>query len=283
MVLTNPPFGKKSSYKVIDAEGETETRGHELPARRLLGDDLEQAAQLPPARPVAAEINGRAAIVVPDNVLFEGGAGETVRRQAAAPVRRPHAAAAADGHLLCRWREGQRPVLRPQAAVGDAVDEEAVDLRLPHEPELHAQDARSWSARTSTTSSPATTPATATSAIETERFQPFTYDELMARDKASLDIFWLRDESLEDTDNLPPPEVIAAEIVEDLAGGAGPVQRDRGDAERGQCRRYATGRMPKQDLACRSDAWQTQIDIREHTVPEAHRSKPPWERRWRRA
>jgi len=38
----------------------------------------------------------------------------------------------------------------------------------------------------------------------------------MARDKASLDIFWLRDESLEDTGNLPAPEVIAAEIVEDL-------------------------------------------------------------------
>ena len=42
------------------------------------------------------------------------------------------------------------------------------------------------------------------------------YDELLARDKASLDIFWLRDESLEDTDNLPAPELIAAAIVEDL-------------------------------------------------------------------
>jgi len=51
---------------------------------------------------------------------------------------------------------------------------------------------------------------------ETERFRRFTYDELVARDKASLDIFWLRDESLEDTDNLPAPGVIAAEIVEDL-------------------------------------------------------------------
>jgi type I restriction enzyme M protein len=51
---------------------------------------------------------------------------------------------------------------------------------------------------------------------ETERFKPFTYDELVGRDKASLDIFWLRDESLEDTENLPPPEVIAAEIVEVL-------------------------------------------------------------------
>ena len=51
---------------------------------------------------------------------------------------------------------------------------------------------------------------------ETERFKAFTYDELVARDKASLDIFWLRDGSLEDTGNLPAPEVIAAEIVEDL-------------------------------------------------------------------
>ena len=51
---------------------------------------------------------------------------------------------------------------------------------------------------------------------ETERFRPFTYDELVARDKASLDIIWLRDEALEDTGNLPAPELIAAEIVEDL-------------------------------------------------------------------
>ncbi len=51
---------------------------------------------------------------------------------------------------------------------------------------------------------------------ESERFHRFTYDELVARAKASLDIFWLRDESLEDTDNLPSPGVIAAEIVEDL-------------------------------------------------------------------
>lgn len=51
---------------------------------------------------------------------------------------------------------------------------------------------------------------------EAERFGRFTYEELVARDKASLDIFWLRDEGLEDTDNLPAPAVIAAEIVEDL-------------------------------------------------------------------
>ena len=52
--------------------------------------------------------------------------------------------------------------------------------------------------------------------FESERLHRFTYDELLARDKASLDIFWLRDESLEDADNLPPPDVLAAEIAEDL-------------------------------------------------------------------
>jgi type I restriction enzyme M protein len=52
--------------------------------------------------------------------------------------------------------------------------------------------------------------------VETERFKSFAYDELVARDKANLDITWLRDESLEDMDNLPAPEVIAREIVEDL-------------------------------------------------------------------
>jgi type I restriction enzyme M protein len=51
---------------------------------------------------------------------------------------------------------------------------------------------------------------------ESERFKRFTYDELLTRDKVSLDITWLRDESLEDMENLPPPEVIAQEIVDDL-------------------------------------------------------------------
>ena len=51
---------------------------------------------------------------------------------------------------------------------------------------------------------------------ETEQFKKFTFDDLMARDKASLDIFWLKDESLEDLENLPPPATLAAEIVEEL-------------------------------------------------------------------
>mgnify|MGYP003335785617 FL=1 len=51
---------------------------------------------------------------------------------------------------------------------------------------------------------------------ETERFHAFSYDDLIKRDKVSLDIFWLKDESLEDTENLPPPEIIAQEIADNL-------------------------------------------------------------------
>jgi type I restriction enzyme M protein len=51
---------------------------------------------------------------------------------------------------------------------------------------------------------------------ETERFKVFTYDEIMQRDRVSLDIFWLQDETIEDPAKLPAPELIARDITEDL-------------------------------------------------------------------
>ena len=51
---------------------------------------------------------------------------------------------------------------------------------------------------------------------ESERFKAFGYEELVARDKANLDIFWLKDESLEDSENLPDPDILAQEMVDDL-------------------------------------------------------------------
>ena len=62
---------------------------------------------------------------------------------------------------------------------------------------------------------------------ESERFRRFTYGELMARDKANLDITWLRDESLEDSSNLPAPGVLAAEIVEELEAALAQFRRTR--------------------------------------------------------
>ena len=64
---------------------------------------------------------------------------------------------------------------------------------------------------------------------ESERFRRFTYDELTQRDKANLDIFWLRDDSLEDSENLPPPDVFAAEIMEDLRAALEQLEEIAGD------------------------------------------------------
>jgi type I restriction enzyme M protein len=54
---------------------------------------------------------------------------------------------------------------------------------------------------------------------ETERFKKFTYKEIIARDKTSLDIFWLKDESLSDLDNLPEPNLLAEEIIQNIEAG----------------------------------------------------------------
>ena len=140
MVLTNPPFGRKSSYKVVNAQGETERE-----EMSYLREDFwattsnKQLNFLQHVRSLLT-INGRAAIVVPDNVLFEGGAGETVRRRLLEQC---------DVHTLLRLPTGifyaggvKANVLffdrKPPSE--KPVDGQAVDLRLPHQPELHAQD-----------------------------------------------------------------------------------------------------------------------------------------------
>jgi type I restriction enzyme M protein len=52
--------------------------------------------------------------------------------------------------------------------------------------------------------------------VKSDQFHRFTYEDLLARDKVSLDIFWLKDDSLDDLDNLPYPATLAAEILGDL-------------------------------------------------------------------
>jgi type I restriction enzyme M protein len=215
MVLTNPPFGKKSSYKVIAADGETETE-----SMSYLREDFwattsnKQLNFLQHVRSLL-EINGRAAIVVPDNVLFEGGAGETVRRQLLDQC---------DVHTLLRLPTGIFYAGGVKANV--LFFDRKPPSEIPWTQKLWIYDLRTNQNFTLKTRQLVRSdlddfvvcynPANRQERGETQRFRVFTHAELMARDKASLDIFWLRDESLEDTDNLPPPEVIAAEIVEDL-------------------------------------------------------------------
>jgi type I restriction enzyme M protein len=182
--------------------------------------------------------HGRAAIVVPDNVLFEGGAGETVRREL---VKQ------ADVHTLLRLPTGifyaqgvKANVLffdRKPAAEKPWTEKLWIyDLRtnkhftLKENP-LKRSDlddfVSCYFGMPGSLEFPILTDELLTFSArkrtrnrherkESERFKSFSYEELTKRDKLNLDIFWLKDESLEDSANLPDPDIIAQEIVEDL-------------------------------------------------------------------
>ena len=61
------------------------------------------------------------------------------------------------------------------------------------------------------------------------RWRCFKIDEILKRDKTNLDIFWIKDESLEDIDSLPNPDIIANELVEELQDALEQLQEIVGD------------------------------------------------------
>jgi type I restriction enzyme M protein len=157
----------------------------------------------------------QAAVVVPDNVLFEGGAGETVRRRLLAGF---------DVHALLRLPTG---VFYAQGVKANVIFfDKKPRQEKPWTEKVWIYDLRTKKHFTLKTNPmryedlqdfiKCFNPENRHECLETERFRGFTYDEIMQRDKVSLDIFWLRDESLEDTENLPDPDVLAKEIVENL-------------------------------------------------------------------
>jgi len=215
VVLTNPPFGKKSSITVISEEGE-ETKE----ALTYYRDDFwattsnKQLNFLQHVKSLV-KIHGRVAIVVPDNVLFEGGAGETVRRKLLHEC---------DVHTLLRLPTG---IFYAQGVKANVLffDRKPASEK-PWTTKLWIYDFRTNQHFTLKTNMLKRTDLDDFVSCynaenrhkrkETERFKSFPYEELIKRDKANLDIFWLKDESLEDSANLSDPDVIAAEIAEDL-------------------------------------------------------------------
>ena len=181
--------------------------------------------------------NGRAAVVVPDNVLFEGGAGETIRRKLLHEC---------DVHTLLRLPTGlfyaqgvKANVLffdkKPASETPWTKKLWIYDLRTNmhftfktnplkradldefvkcYHPENRHDRKSTWSADN-----------------PEDRWRTFDYEELIKRDKVSLDIFWLKDESLSDSDNLPAPDVIAQEIVVDLEAALAQFREILNDAE----------------------------------------------------
>jgi len=215
MVLTNPPFGKKSSITIVNGGGKADRESLVYERQDFWATTSNKQLNFLQHVKTLLKINGRAAIVVPDNVLFEGGAGETVRRKLLAEC---------DVHTLLRLPTG---IFYAQGVKANVLFFD----RKPASEKPWTEKLWIYDLRTNThftlKENPLRfehlqnfikcyNPENRHSRKETERFTPFTYDELMQRDNANLDIFWLKDESLEDSDKLPPPELIAAEITENL-------------------------------------------------------------------
>jgi type I restriction enzyme M protein len=215
MVLTNPPFGKKSSVTIVNEAGEEDRQSLVVHRDDFWASTSNKQLNFLQHVFTILKQHGRAAIVVPDNVLFEGGAGETVRRELLKQ---------ADVHTLLRLPTGifyaqgvKANVLffdrKPAAEKAWTTKLWIYDLRtnkhftLKENP-LKRGDLDDFVA--------CYNPKNRHERKESERFKSFTYEELTKRDKLNLDIFWLKDESLEDSANLPDPDIIAAEIVEDL-------------------------------------------------------------------
>jgi type I restriction enzyme M protein len=215
MVLTNPPFGKKSSVTVVNDAGETEKESLTVVRDDFWASTSNKQLNFLQHVKTLLKINGRAAIVVPDNVLFEGGAGEAIRKRLLREC---------DVHTLLRLPTGVFYAQGVKANVLFFDRKEASET--PWTKTLWIYDLRTNKHFTLKTSPlrrsdlddfvSCYNPENRHDRTEAERFKPFTYEELIKRDKTSLDIFWLRDESLEDSENLPDPGVLAAEIVEDL-------------------------------------------------------------------
>ena len=165
---------------------------------------------------------GKAAVVVPDNVLFEGGAGETVRRKLLETT---------DLHTILRLPTGifYKPGVKANVIFFD---------KRPAGPQRQTKEVWIYDFRTNVHFTLKQHPMTDgdledfVSCYHSEnrqqrketwseenpsgRWRKFSAEEILARDKTSLDIFWIKDQSLADLDNLPEPDQLAADIIENL-------------------------------------------------------------------
>jgi type I restriction enzyme M protein len=215
LVLTNPPFGRKSSITYVTEGGREERESATVVRDDFWASTSNKQLNFVQHIKTLLAIHGRAAVVVPGTVLFEGGAGETVRRKLLHEC---------DIHTLLRLPTG---IFYAQGVKANVLffDRKPASM-TPWTSELWVYDLRTnqnFTLRTNPLRREHLDdfvaryhPENHHQRQETERFRRFTYHELQKRDKLSLDLFWLRDESLEGSDGLPAPEVLAQSIVEDL-------------------------------------------------------------------
>ncbi|HYX09563.1 MAG TPA: class I SAM-dependent DNA methyltransferase [Bacteroidales bacterium] len=224
-VLANPPFGKKSSITITNEDG-TQSKDI-LTYNRQDFWTTTSNKQLNFIQHIHTILKstGKAAVVVPDNVLFEGGAGETVRKKLLQTtdlhtiLRLPTGIFYANGvkanviffdakpaskdmQTKEIWFYDYRTNVHHTLKQKPMTYEDLKDFISCYKPGKRHERTETWSEDN-----------------ENGRWRKFTYDEIINRDKTSLDITWIRDESLTDLDNLAEPEVLAKEIVENLEAG----------------------------------------------------------------
>jgi type I restriction enzyme M protein len=215
MVLSNPPFGRKSSVTIVNEEGKENKENMKIARSDFIAETSNKQLNFVQHIITLLKPYGRAAVVLPDNVLFEGGAGEKIR---ASLLRQ------CDVHTLLRLPTG---IFYAQGVKANVLFFD----RMPGSETPWTKDLWIYDFRTNQNFTLRTNPLKREhlddfvrcynpenrhDRRETEHFRKFSYAELIKRDKTNLDIFWLRDDSLESADKLPSPEVFAKGILEDL-------------------------------------------------------------------
>jgi type I restriction enzyme M protein len=237
VVVTNPPFGKKSSITVVKEEGGTDRQTVTYNRPDFWTTTSNKQLNFVQHVKSLLKIHGRAGIVVPDNVLFEGGAGETVRRKLLQEcdlhtlLRLPTGIFYAQGVkanvLFFDRKPGSEKAWTKQVWVYDLRTNKHFTLKtkrlarrdLDEFVECYRPGDRHSRKTTWSENNPE------------GRWRPYSYEEIVARDKVSLDLFWLRDESLEDSASLPDPHILAEEIADDLRAALGEIEGILGDLE----------------------------------------------------
>ena len=228
MVLSNPPFGSKSAIKIIDKDGKEEKDSVSYQRDDFWATTSNKQLNFVQHIHSLLTINGRASIVVPDNVLFENGAGETIRKKLLAET---------DLHTILRLPTGlfyaqgvkANVIFFDKKGASEEVQTKEVwiyDLRTNQHFTLKRSPMKKSDLADFVK---CYNPQNRYKRKETERFKKFSYDEVTKRDNTNLDIFWLKDESIEDSADLPEPMVLIDDILENLAYVTGEFEAIKGE------------------------------------------------------
>ena len=224
-VLANPPFGKKSSMTITNDSGEQERQDLNYNRQDFWATTSNKQLNFLQHIKTLLKITGEAAVVLPDNVLFEGGAGETVRKELLKTTELHTILRLPTGIFYANGVKANVLFFNNKPASKDPWTKEVwiYDYRtnIHHtlkKKTMRLEDLRDFIALYNSENIYKRT-ETWTEDNPEGRWRKFTYNEILSRDKTNLDIFWLKDKSLADLDNLPDPDVLAGEIIENIEAG----------------------------------------------------------------